>query len=130
MQLSKFSDYAFRALIYLARNTNRLCTVEELAENLCASEHHMKKVIHKLSTARYILSLKGRNGGIRLGMEPKDINLGNILRYTEENMNIFECFTNGDCPLLSPDCKLKAIGGEARAAFIQEFARYNLQDLL
>ena len=32
MQISKFSDYAFRALIYLANNTDKLCTVEELAE--------------------------------------------------------------------------------------------------
>ncbi len=130
MQLSKFSDYAFRALIYLAHNTGRLCTVEELSEKLCTSEHHMKKVIHKLSSARYILSLKGRNGGIRLGMDPRDINLGMILQYTEENMKLFECFANDTCPLLSPNCKLKTISATALSAFVQEFSRYNLQDLL
>ena len=41
MQLSKFTDYSFRALVYLAQNQDRLCTVEELAKILHSSEHQM-----------------------------------------------------------------------------------------
>lgn len=66
MQLSKFTDYAFRALIYLANNRDKLCTVEELAQELNASEHHIKKVIHKLAKTEYIISSKGRGGGLQL----------------------------------------------------------------
>ena len=62
MQISKFSDYAFRALIYLAQNPDKLCTVEELAEQLQTSPHHMKKVVHKLASSDYVISLKGRTG--------------------------------------------------------------------
>lgn len=43
MNLSKFSDYAFRILIYLAKNQDKICTVEELASKLEISEHHLKK---------------------------------------------------------------------------------------
>lgn len=130
MQLSKFSDYAFRALIYLAQNDERLCTVEELAESLCTSSHHMKKVIYKLASNDFIASLKGRNGGIRLGMKPEEINLESVLKHTEENLNIFDCYANSGCPLLSQGCKLKSISARALSNFLQEFSRYTLADLM
>lgn len=130
MQLSKFSDYAFRALIYLAQNNERLCTVDELAESLCTSSHHMKKVIYKLASNNFVDSLKGRNGGIRLGMKPEEINLGVVLKHTEENLNLFDCFSKTDCPLLAQGCKLKSISARALSGFLQEFSRYTLVDLL
>lgn len=90
----------------------------------------MKKVIHKLACTDYILSLKGRTGGIKLGLPPEKINLGELLKYTEENLNVFDCFSNGTCPLLAHGCKLKAIGHKALNSFIQEFSAYTLADLL
>ena len=80
MQLSKFTDYSFRALIYLAENENKLCTIDEIAKNLNISEHHLKKIINKLAKTEYIISIKGRNGGLKLGISPSLINLGSILK--------------------------------------------------
>ena len=94
MQLSKFTDYSFRALIYLADKKDSLATVEELANALQISEHHLKKIIHKLAKTNYVISIKGRGGGLKLGMDPKDINLGEILKITDDNLNIVECFNN------------------------------------
>ena len=91
MQISKFTDYAFRSLIYLARNRDETATVDKLAKYLEVSEHHMKKVIHKLAKTGYIISTKGRNGGLKLGLEPSEINLGKVLVATEENLNLVEC---------------------------------------
>lgn len=130
MQLSKFSDYSFRALIYLANKPDILCTVEELAQGLDASSHHMKKVVHNLSIQGYIQSQKGRKGGLKLGMAPNEINLGAILQATEENLNIMDCFTSRDCPLLLQGCRLKGIANSALDAFIKEFSNYTLQDIL
>ena len=101
MQLSKFSDYSFRALIYLAQHRDQLCTVEELSMNLNTSEQHMKKVIHKLGKTPYVTSIKGRGGGLRLGCEPQEINLGEILKITEDNLNILEmCIRDRSVQLL------------------------------
>lgn len=131
MQLSKFSDYSFRALIYLAQHRDQLCTVEELSMNLNTSEQHMKKVIHKLGKTPYVTSIKGRGGGLRLGCEPQEINLGEILKITEDNLNILECFNqSAGCPLLSSGCKLKSITSDALQKFIEEFSNYTLEDLL
>ena len=130
MYLSKFTDYSFRALVYLAENRDKLCTVEELAKKLEISEHHLKKIIHKLAKTDLIISMKGRTGGLKLGLDPQYINLGEVLRVTEDNLNIAQCFKEGCCPFMGAGCKLKGIMNESLSAFLNEFSRYTLQDLL
>lgn len=131
MYLSKFTDYSFRILIYLGHNQNKLFTIDELSNILDLSTHHLKKIIYKLSKNGYILSSRGRNGGIKLGMEPRDINLGKLLEITEDNLNIVECFSvdNNTCGLNS-SCKLKPIINDALGLFIGEFYKYTLDDIL
>lgn len=131
MQLSKFTDYTFRALIYLATHTEKLCTVEELATTLEVSEHHMKKVIHQLAKTEYVISIKGRAGGLKLGVSPEQVNLGEVLKITEETSNIVECFNNPEtCMYMEGGCKLKGIIGSSLRKFIEEFSQYTLQDIL
>ena len=131
MYLSKFTDYSFRALIYLAINREKLCTVEELAQKLDVSEHHLKKIIHKLAKTDYITSIKGRTGGLKLGLEPKDINLGEVLKVTEDNLNIAECFNKENtCPFITDGCKLKGIMNKSLKEFVKEFEQYTLEDII
>ncbi|MEG0857336.1 MAG: Rrf2 family transcriptional regulator [Terrisporobacter sp.] len=131
MYLSKFTDYSFRILIYLGNHPNELFTVDELSDILCLSTHHLKKIIYKLAKNGYILSSKGRNGGIKLVMDPKDINLGKLLEITEDNLNIVECFSaeNNTCNL-NGACKLKPIINNALDSFKLKFNEYTLDDIL
>lgn len=131
MQLSKFTDYAFRALIYLAKNSEENLTVDILAKNLEISSHHLKKVINKLAKTEYIISLKGRNGGLKLGLDPKEINLGKVLLLTEENLNIVECMSlSCICPLVNEECKLKGIISKSLDEFVNEMSKYTLKDII
>ena len=131
MQLSKFTDYAFRALIYLANNPEIDATVDKLANELEISQHHLKKIINKLAKTEYIISVKGRNGGLKLGLPPEQINLGKILIATEENLNIVECMDKPEnCPLMNNGCKLKCIIGKSLNRFIDEMSLYTLKDIL
>ena len=131
MYLSKFTDYSFRILMYMGNNPDKLSTVDELSSILGLSTHHVKKIVYKLSTNNYILSLKGRNGGIKLGMDPKDINLGKLLEITEDNLDILECFSieNNTCSL-NNCCKLKPIINDALESFKLELSKYTLDDIL
>lgn len=131
MQISKFTDYAFRSLIYLAQNKDELATVDKLSNYLEVSEHHMKKVIHKLAKTEYIVSIKGRNGGLKLGVDPKDINLGKVLIATEENLKLVDCMNNTKtCPLINSGCKLKGVLSDSLQSFINELSKYTLEDIL
>ena len=88
MQLSKFTDYAFRALIYLAKSSNENATVDKLAEELDISTHHLKKVINKLAKTEYIISTKGRNGGLKLGaLEGSDTEKGVAIDFETTNID-------------------------------------------
>lgn len=131
MTLSKFSDYAFRVLIYLAKHEKEMTTVEQLSTELDISEHHLKKIIQRLAKTEFITSTKGRSGGIQLGNEPQNINLGAVLRVTEDNLILVECFSEqkNTCPY-NGACKLKNIMNEALVAFINQFDQYSLQDIL
>lgn len=131
MQLSKFTDYTFRVLIYMAKHQEELCTVEQLANQLEVSEHHLKKVIHRLAKTDYLISIKGRAGGLKLGLSPEQVNLGDIIRITENNLNIVSCL-NGDevCSFMNGKCKFKNIIYDSLEKFIEEFGKYTLQDIL
>ncbi|RDU72699.1 Rrf2 family transcriptional regulator [Helicobacter aurati] len=132
MQLSKFSDYSFRALMYLAENNNELNTVEQMAKELQISQNHLKKIIHKLSKGHFIESFKGREGGIRLAQKPEQINLSSVLLYTENNIHLVECLKQeaGELCPYHTDCNLKIVINRARNSFIEEFKKYHLSDLL
>lgn len=131
MQLSKFTDYAFRTLIYLANNLHKNCTVDELAKELDISRDHLKKVVHKLAKTDYIISSKGRNGGLKLGLDAEKINLGEVLKLTEENLNLVECMNEPDsCPLMKDGCKLKGLISKPLKVFIKEMEQYTLKDIL
>ncbi|SHH72543.1 transcriptional regulator, BadM/Rrf2 family [Clostridium collagenovorans DSM 3089] len=131
MQLSKFTDYSFRTLIYLAKNVHKNCTVDELAKELDISKDHLKKVVHKLAKTDYIISTKGRNGGLKLGLDSGKINLGEVLKLTEENLNLVECMNESDsCPLMKDGCKLKGLISKSLKVFIKEMEQYTLEDIL
>ncbi len=131
MQLSKFTDYTFRVLIYMATHQEELYTVEQLAAQLEVSEHHLKKVIHKLAKTEYLISIKGRSGGLKLGLPPEEINLGEVLKVTEDNLCIVECIKSEmNCNFMTQECKLKGIIKESLHQFIEVFSRYTLADIL
>lgn len=131
MNLSKFTDYAFRSLIYLGENQNRLCTVEELGKHLNVSENHIKKIIHSLAKEKYILSIKGRSGGIKLATSPKNINLGDVLLHCEDFSKVVECEKDSkNCTYNSQKCLIKSIIKKSTNKFIDEFKKYTLEDVL
>nr|WP_317357398.1 Rrf2 family transcriptional regulator [uncultured Tyzzerella sp.] len=131
MNLSKFTDYSFRTLIYLSNNSKNLYTVEELSKNLNISENHIKKIVHALAKEGYILSTKGRNGGIKLAKPPESINLKEVLLFCEDFSKVIECKKNSIyCTYNSERCLIKNIVNMATEKFIQEFSKYNLSDVL
>ncbi|WP_232696528.1 RrF2 family transcriptional regulator [Brevibacillus daliensis] len=130
MRLSKFSDFSFRILITLAASPDELYTVERLASELELSLNHLKKVVHLLAKEGYIKSTKGRYGGLRLGKRPDEINLGELLKLTEGDFSLAECFMEGGTCTLSPHCKLKGVLSIAMRNFLKEFDNRTLQDII
>lgn len=130
MRLTMHTDYALRLLILLASKQGEPATIQEASERYDISRNHMMKVAHRLGQAGFIRTLRGRRGGLLLAHAPEDINLGAVVRFTEEDLNLVECFDpdNTSCAIL-PACCLRSVLQQALAAFLAELDRYSLADI-
>ncbi|MGO9004669.1 MAG: RrF2 family transcriptional regulator [Beijerinckiaceae bacterium] len=130
MRLTNFSDYALRVLMYAAAQGDRLITIEETAEVYDISRAHLMKVVNQLTRAGYLKAVRGRSGGLTLAKRPNKIRLGDVLRATEPDFALVECFTPENHCLITRRCRLRGPLKEALAAFTGTLDRYTLADLL
>lgn len=129
MQLTIFTDYGLRTLIYVAAYPERRCSVREVAEHYGISRNHLVKVVHHLALRGYLDSSKGKGGGIQLAKAPETLRIGDVVRDLEPNMQMAECFNRetNRCRI-SSNCQLKHYLMEATNAFIATLNRYTLAD--
>lgn len=132
MELSQFTDYSLRTLLYVALEEKQLSSVQKIATAYNISQNHLVKVVHNLAQNGYLKTYKGKGGGIALGKPPEEINIGKLVRLTE-NMSILECFPPRDkicgCCIVGI-CDLQGILRKALGAFLNELDAVNLSDLL
>lgn len=128
MQLTRYTDYSVRVLMYLGLQPDRLVTINELADVYDISRNHLVKVVHNLSREGYIKTVRGKGGGMRLGHQPADINVGDVVRRTEKDVEIINC-KGMSCRIL-PACRLKEALDRARDAFVEVLDTYTLSDLI
>lgn len=130
MRLTDFSDYALRLLMYAGAQSDRLVTIEETAKLYGISRTHLMKVASQLTRAGFLKAVRGRSGGLALAMAPEKIRLGDVLRATEPDFALVECFRSDNRCLITPRCRLRGILKEALAAFSATVDRYTLADLM
>lgn len=135
MKLTQHTDYAIRVLMFAASRWEQedaaaLSSIREIAEAYGISENHLMKVVHRLAQEGYLHTQRGRNGGLRLAVDPRKTRLGDVVRVIEDDMALVECFgENSTCPLTA-GCVLAGALDEARRAFIERLDRYTLADLV
>lgn len=131
MRLTRFTDNALRCLLYLGLHPATTATVPEVARRMAMSEDHLVKVVQRLSALGYVQTIRGRHGGVRLAQLPAEICVGTVVRETEDNLNLVECFDaeTNTCPI-APACELARALDEALTAFLTVLDAYTLQDLL
>jgi Rrf2 family transcriptional regulator, nitric oxide-sensitive transcriptional repressor len=130
MRLTLRTDYALRALIYLGTRARRLCTIQEIAEAFSLPKTHVMKVINELARRRYVHTLRGKNGGVRLDVEPASISVGAVVRDMEEDLAVMGCLAQTGFCRIEGCCVLQGALREASQAFLTTLDRYSLADLL
>ncbi|RIA43923.1 BadM/Rrf2 family transcriptional regulator [Hephaestia caeni] len=126
MRLTRYTDYAMRVLLYLGTRPDQLCSVSEIARAYGVSQNHLMKVANDLVRQGHVTSVRGRFGGMRLGRPPGEINVGAVIRHTEEGFALADC----DACVIAPACGLTVALREALAAFMAVLDGYTLEDLL
>lgn len=128
MQLTRFTDYALRVLIYAGLNAERKITIGELAEKYKIPKNHLLKVVHQLTKEGLLNSKRGRGGGLTVGKSLKSITVGYVVRRFEPRLNLVEC--NKPRCVLSVGCVLKQVLEEGVQEFLNVLDRYTIADLI
>ena len=130
MRLTLYTDYSLRVLLYLANNEDELVTISELANFYKISRNHLVKVVHNLGLKGYILTTRGRNGGLKLAHPAKEILIGEVVRSTEPDFDLLECFNPAtDRCVITLSCSLKSVLFNAQKSFLGILDNYTLADI-
>ncbi|HCW35001.1 MAG TPA: BadM/Rrf2 family transcriptional regulator [Staphylococcus sp.] len=130
MKLTQYTDYSLRVLMYLAQQ-NKQSQIEEISNFYGISKNHLTKVVHQLVKLGYLKSIRGRNGGIILNQSPSDINIGKLVRQTEDHFELVECFNmeTNTCPI-ALNCGLKSVLNHALTEYLRTLDQYYLSDII
>lgn len=129
MQLTQQTDYAFKTLIYTSIHSDRLVNISEISNYYNISRSHLTKVIAKLTKLGYLASIRGNQGGLKLGNDPFHINLGQLVRDFEQ-MSIIECHSDDNQCNISTQCRINKIMADALKSFLQVLDGYYLSDVI
>lgn len=133
MRLTQWTDYTLRVLMYCAacQNRERPVTITEIADNYGISRSHLTKIVQELAAQKLLETTRGRGGGMRLMRAAEAINLGAVVRATETDFNMVECFdpTHNQCRL-SPHCGLKGVLHQAMQSYFSVLDGVTLADLV
>lgn len=131
MRLTDYTDYALRVLMYCAANPTRLVTVGEVAQFHRISRSHLTKIVNKLAREQIIETVRGRRGGVRLSRSPSQIRIGDVIRTTEPDFQMVECFSlAGDGCALMPNCHIRSTLRQALDAYFAVLDRVSLADMM
>lgn len=130
MRLAEYTDFTLRVLMYCATHRDRLVTIAELAEHHRLSRNHLMKIVNDLARQGVIETLRGRGGGLRLLQDPQQIRIGDVVRRSETDFRLVECFDpQTNACTLTPNCRLKEVFGVALRAFFEQVDAVTLADI-
>ncbi|MCG1008551.1 Rrf2 family transcriptional regulator [Salinicoccus sp. ID82-1] len=130
MKLTLYTDYSLRVLMYLGMREEEKIQIDEIANFYNISKNHLTKVVHNLSKLGYITTVRGRGGGIMLNYKAEAINIGEVVRHTEDNFHMAECFSEGNQCVLTPVCGLRFVLNDALDAYFEVLDKYTLKDII
>lgn len=130
MQLTTYTDYAFRTLIALACVAPEKLTVGEISDRYGISLNHLLKVVQKMSELGYVETTRGKSGGVRLLADPTKLKLGTVVRDMEPELGVVACLRTGEQPcMIAPACRLKSLLNDATNQFLAALDEHTLADI-
>lgn len=131
MRLAEYTDYTLRVLMYCASNPERLITIAEIAQAYDLSKNHLMKIVSDLARQGLVETTRGRGGGVRLVKPASEIRIGDVVRASETDFRLVECFdeATNTCSITA-SCRTKRLFGRALAAYFRELDGATLEDMV
>ncbi|HEY3301317.1 MAG TPA: Rrf2 family transcriptional regulator [Methylophilaceae bacterium] len=129
MQITKFTDLSLRVLMYLTHDAHgSIVTINEIAQQFDVPRNHLIKVVTRLNKLNWVITSRGRNGGLKLARQASELKLGDILIELENKTSLINC-DEPPC-VLAGRCNLKQILDHGLNVFYQEMNKYTLQTIM
>jgi Rrf2 family transcriptional regulator, nitric oxide-sensitive transcriptional repressor len=130
MRLTDYTDYTLRVLMFCALHPERSVTIAELAESHAVSKNHLMKIVNDLARQGLLQTTRGRGGGLRLLKPAAEIRIGDVVRTTETDFRMVECFdVNHNACTLTSNCQLKQVFKVALDSYLAELDKVTLADI-
>ncbi|MGN0377385.1 MAG: RrF2 family transcriptional regulator [Suilimivivens sp.] len=92
MKISTKGRYALRLMLDLALHDNDApIRIKDIAARQDISDKYLEQIISSLNKAGYVKSIRGPQGGYKLGKDPSAYTVGMILRLTEGSLAPVAC---------------------------------------
>ncbi|MFH1397987.1 MAG: Rrf2 family transcriptional regulator [Candidatus Omnitrophota bacterium] len=128
--ITRDTDYALRALCFIAKNKDKVTPVSELVRRLRMPRPFLRKILQSLDKIGLLKSYKGKGGGFLLTLKPDKISILDVMRIFQGEFNFNECLLN---KRLCPDiriCILKKKIDRIEKYVISELNSFKLAYLL
>jgi Rrf2 family nitric oxide-sensitive transcriptional repressor len=133
MRLTDYTDYSLRVMLYLAIKRDALVTIQEISNAYGISKNHLMKIVQQLGELRWIETVRGRNGGLRIAERSLALTVGQVVRETESDFALVGCFDGNRDPerpcVIESQCRLKHVLDSARSAFLAELDRHTIGEI-
>ena len=100
--ITRDTDYAVRALCYMAKRPEQLVSVAELCSELMMPRAYLRRVLQTLArnkVHRILESFRGKGGGFKLSKAPEQILLSDLIEVFQGGTEFTRCvFRSSVCP--------------------------------
>lgn len=128
--ITRDTDYAIRALCFIAKHKGKRIAVSELVEELKMPRPFLRKLLQILDKKGFLKSYKGQGGGFELAVSPNKIFLTDIMKIFQEAFKLNEClFKKHICPNIKK-CILKKKIDRIERYVIKKLKAVNIACLL
>ncbi len=98
MKITHKGDYALKAILDLALHYDEgLVTIHTIAKRIDAPSKFLEQVLLELKRGGFIESRRGKVGGYMLSKPPKDITLGEVVRFVDGPLEPIACVNENYC---------------------------------
>jgi len=128
--ITKDTDYAIRALCYIAKQKNRLVSAGELKKKLKIPYPFLRKILQKLNKMKLLKSYKGKGGGFRLAKPTDRIIIADLIKIFQGPIKLMEhVFKEALCPNVK-NCALKKKLDVIEKHLISQLKRIKVSSLI
>ena len=89
--LTKNTDYAVRALIYLARSEEEYVSSREISREDKIPLQYLRRILQELRKESIVDTREGARGGQRLKVQPEKIRLSRLIEIFQGHVELAQC---------------------------------------